>query len=301
MDERAQIEAIERVEHFISENIKNKISLHDIAQAVGYSPWHITKIFKKHTGKTIFDYLRSYRLSQAALILRDEKAVVLDVALDFVFATHEGFTRAFSREFGITPKRYAKTTPPIQLFMPYSVRDYYNYQNQGESTVEKKKETNAIFVQVVERPARKLLLKRGVKAQHYFEYCEEVGCDVWGVLCSVKNALNEPMGLWLPKNLMKEGSSHYVQGVEVPLDYTDGVPEGYEIIELKPCKMMIFQGQPYDDAIFEQAISEMWGLMKNYDPKVYGFEWAQEDAPRFQLEPQGYRGYMEGKPVRQIT
>jgi hypothetical protein len=33
-------------------------------------------------------------------------------------------------------------------------------------------------VQVVERPERKLILKRGVKAAHYFEYCEEVGCEV---------------------------------------------------------------------------------------------------------------------------
>ncbi len=96
----------------------------------------------------------------------------------------------------------------------------------------------------MEKPARKLLLKRGIKAQHYFEYCEEVGCDVWGILCSVKDALNEPMGLWLPTNLIREGTSKYVQGVEVPLDYADGVPEGFEIIDLKPCKMMVFQGQP---------------------------------------------------------
>ena len=167
--------------------------------------------------------------------------------------------------------------------------------------MEKKAETNSIFVQVMEKPARKLLLKRGIKAQHYFEYCEEVGCDVWGILCSVKNALGEPLGLWLPDNLIREGTSKYVQGVEVPLDYTDGVPEGFEIIDLKPCKMMVFQGQPYDDEIFEQAISEMWEVMKNYNPRVYGFEWAQEDGPRFQLEPQGYRGYIEGKPVRQIN
>ena len=166
--------------------------------------------------------------------------------------------------------------------------------------MEKKAETNTIFVQVMEKPARQLLLKRGIKASHYFEYCEEVGCDVWGILCSVKNALNEPMGLWLPANLIKEGTSKYVQGVEVPLDYADGVPEGFELIELKPCKMMVFQGQPYDDAVFEQAISERWEVMKNYNPKVYGVEWAEEDGPRFQLEPQGYRGYIEGKPVRQI-
>lgn len=34
--------------------------------------------------------------------------------------------------------------------------------------------TKTIFVQVVERPARKITYKRGQNAEHYFEYCEEV-------------------------------------------------------------------------------------------------------------------------------
>lgn len=35
-----------------------------------------------------------------------------------------------------------------------------------------------VFVQVVDLPARKIILKRGIKATNYFEYCNEVGCDV---------------------------------------------------------------------------------------------------------------------------
>jgi AraC family transcriptional regulator len=79
------------------------------------------------------------------------------------------------------------------------------------------------------------------------------------------------------------------------------VPEGYEIINLKPCKMMVFQGQPYDDANFEQAIGDLWAVMKTYNPELYGFKWADDDGPRFQLEPQGYRGYIEARPVRQVS
>lgn len=164
----------------------------------------------------------------------------------------------------------------------------------------KESNANTVFVQVVDRPARKLILKRGIKATHYFEYCEEVGCDVWEILSGIKEALYEPIGMWLPENLIKPGTSVYAQGVEVPADYDGPVPEGYDMIELKPCKMMVFQGQPYDDEKFEDAIDEIWEAMKSYDPKLYGFEWADEDAPRFQLEPQGYRGYIEARPVKQI-
>jgi hypothetical protein len=41
--------------------------------------------------------------------------------------------------------------------------------------------------------------------------------------------------------------------------------------------------------------------MKKYNPQIYGFEWADDDAPRFQLEPQGYRGYIEARPVKQLN
>ena len=163
------------------------------------------------------------------------------------------------------------------------------------------KNTATVFVQVVERPSRKLIMKRGIKATHYFQYCEEVGCDVWGILSSIKEAMYEPAGMWLPDNLIKPGTSKYVQGVEVPSNYTGEVPDGFEIIELKPCKMMVFQGEPYEDEKFGEAIEELWDVMKKYNPQIYGFEWADGDAPRFQLEPQGYRGYIEARPVREIA
>jgi len=44
----------------------------------------------------------------------------------------------------------------------------------------------------------------------------------------------------------------------------------------------------------------MWEVMKTYNPELYGFRWADEDGPRFQLAPMGYRGYIEGRPVRLI-
>ena len=49
--------------------------------------------------------------------------------------------------------------------------------------------------------------------------------------------------------------------------------------------MMIFQGQPYDDEKFENAIYELWEVMKSYNQEIYGFEWADEEGPRFQLAP----------------
>lgn len=160
--------------------------------------------------------------------------------------------------------------------------------------------TKTVFVQVMERPARKVLLKRGMNATEYFAYCEEVGCDVWSVLSSVKEAMYEPIGMWLPKHLIKAQTSEYVQGVEVPLDYHNEIPEGYELIDLPPCKMMVFQGESYEDENFMDAIDEVWKHIEKFDPTIYGFQWAPEAAPRFQLAPMGYRGYIEARPVLEV-
>jgi len=289
------------MQDFVERHLAEPITLHTLAEAAGYSPWHSARIFREMTGKAPFEYIRELRLSRAAARLRDGDNRIIDVALDFVFESHEGFTRAFSRQFGMSPREYVKNQPPVRLFMPLRVRDYYLRLQKGELDMTEKAKANTVFVQVVDRPARKLILKRGTKATGYFEYCEELGCDIYSFLGEIKGALYEPAGMWLPENLWRPNTSTYAMGVEMPADYGGPVPEGYEMIDLKPCKVMVFQGPPYDDSSFMDAIGDLWEVMKNYDPKTYGFEWADEDGPRFQLEPQGYRGYIEARPVRQLN
>lgn len=301
MDEAENIMAVQRMQEYIELNMLRKITLKELAVVAGYSPWHAARLFKDATGKAPFEYIRALRLTKAALILRDNNEKIIDVAMDFVFDSHEGFTRAFSKEFGMPPIKYSHNTPPIKLFMPQKVFDTYRALHKGGEKMSKNCSTKSIFVQVIERPARKVLLKRGKQAADYFAYCEEVGCDIWSVLSSVKEAMYEPIGMWLPKHLIKEGTSQYVQGVEVPLDYTNDIPEGYELIELPPCKLMIFQGEPYNDDDFMDEINEVWNHIAKFDPKIYGYQWAPEEAPRFQLAPMGYRGYIEARPVKVIN
>ncbi len=296
MENWQKVMAVSHMQDYIASHLNERITLAELARKSGYSPWHAARIFKELTGRAPFNYIRALRLSKAAGRLHDGHKVV-DVAFDFVFGSHEGFTRAFTRQFGLAPKSYARTKPPLKLFMPAQLRDYYLTMQKGEG---KMANTNTVFVQVVERPPRKLILKRGIKAAHYFEYCEEVGCEVWEVLAGIREALYEPIGMWLPESLITPGTSAYAQGVEMAADYAGPVPQGYEIIDLPACKMMVFQGPPFDDDKFESAIGELWEVMKSYDPTLYGFEWADEDGPRFQLAPMGYRGYIEARPVRAL-
>jgi AraC family transcriptional regulator len=296
MENRDKEKAVRCMQQYIREHISEPITLHMLAAAASYSPWHAERIFKEVTGQTLFEYLRAVRLVRAAEQLRDTDAKIFDVALDFVFDSHEGFTRAFSKHFGMSPREYRKIAPLSRFFLPHPVRNYQpSVQNGGKAM---SGNNFPIFVQVLERPARKVILKRGIKATHYYEYVDEVGCEVEQDLLKVKEALSEIIGLWWPENMRKPGSSIYTLGIEVPANYAGEVPAGFEIVDLPPCKMMFFQGPPCEGEPPRDPIRE---AMDKYDPRIYGFAWADADGPRFQLAPAGYRGYIEARPVRQIN
>ena len=245
MERWDKINAVQKMQDYIQIHLNEPITLLELANDAGYSPYYCARIFKELIGKAPFEYIRTLRLSQAALQLRDHNVKVLDVALDFVFDSHEGFTRAFSKKFGITPHKYSKSPPSIGLFMPTPIKYYYLKYQEGEQVMEYESTVNTVFVQVIDRPKRKLILKRGINANDYFSYCNEVDCSVWGILSSIKEALYEPVGMWLPQKLRTKGTSLYVQGVEVPFDYKGEITAGFDLIDLEPCKIMIFQGEPF--------------------------------------------------------
>ena len=190
--------AAQRMKRYIREHLREPITAMDIARAAGYSQYHAARVFKGETGLSPFEYIRRERLTASARALRGGHLRVLDVALDYVFDSHEGFTRAFTRGFGISPKKYASCPEPEGWLMPYRYLDRSGL-NMEECVMN---QTAVIFTQIVERPARKLILRRSRKAEDYFAYTEEIGCGegggsaAWDVLCEMKEALYEPVGLW---------------------------------------------------------------------------------------------------------
>ena len=291
MDEH--IEAVQRMQDYIESHLDTNISMADLANVSKYSPWHSYRLFVDLLHITPAVYIRRLRLSKSALRLRDEKIKIIDVALDSGFESVDGYQRAFYKEFGCNPYEYSMRPTPIYLFKPYGIK----YANRKESKNMSK--VKSVFVQVIEKPERKVIIKRGKTAKHYFEYCNEVGCDVWGLLCSMKSISGEPVCLWLPEKYIPEGTSEYVQGVEVATDYAGEVPEGFDIIELPKCKYIMFQGEPFEEEDFCEAVEQVWNAIKKYNPETIGYTW-DDSNPRIQLEPIGTRGYIELHPVKNV-
>ena len=199
-------EAVQRMLRYIDDHLSEKISLHQLAQAAGYSPWHSARLFKEATGMAPFSYLRQRRLSEAARRLYKHDRKIVDVAFDFVFDSHEGFTRAFSRQFGMNPQEFRRIWK--QHMVNWSSRRHTALAPESNEEQEMK----TVFVQVVDRPERKAVVRFAQKASDYFSYCEELGCDVWDVLSGIKDALYEPVGMWMPESMRRLGTGSYVQG-----------------------------------------------------------------------------------------
>lgn len=290
-----QIESVQQMQEFIQNHLSEQITLTALSKVSLYSPWYSYRLFVSYLNMTPAQYIRRVHLSQAALKLRDYQDRITDIALESGFKSVDGFQRAFYREFKCNPSEYAAHPVPIYLFNPYGVKYKPNrYRKESPMNTTKK-----ISIQVVDKPKRKVIIKRGIKATDYLDYCDEVGCEVWGLLKSIKSISGEPVCLWLPTKYRKPNTSKYVQGVEVATDYNAPVPKGFDVIELPAAKYLMFKSAPFAEENCGATIEDVRAAIKEYDPKTKGYLW-DESNPRIQLEPIGSRGYIEMLPIKKI-
>ena len=284
--------AVQKMQDYILAHIAEEITLAGLARVANFSPWYAHRLFKELTGVSVAEYVRKLRLSEAAKRLKIEKCRITELSMELGFDSIDGFTRAFVREFGMTPSEYRLRPVPISLFIPYGVKFKELYKENFSM-----ENVRNVFIQVIRKPERKVIIKRGVKADEYWTYCNEVGCDVWGTLMSMDSLCGEPVCLWLPEKYIAPNTSKYVQGVEVSADYNGVISDGFDIITLPACDYLMFQGEPFAEEDYCEAIIALQQSMDKYDPSVIGYAWDEEN-PRIQLEPRGERGYIELKAVR---
>lgn len=109
----ADLDLMQKSIDFIEENLKADLSLADIADKVGFSPFHFCRMFLNAVGMPVMAYVLRRRLLHAAYrISRGMDAV--QAALEYGFDTYAGFYKAFVREFDKTPASYKKqgSMPP---------------------------------------------------------------------------------------------------------------------------------------------------------------------------------------------
>lgn len=96
-------EAVDEVRRRLAVAPAEKHSLDDLARAVHASPFHLCRLFKRHTGMPIHRYLERLRLRGALESVLDSRERMLDIALDHGFCSEAHLSNAFLKEFGQRP------------------------------------------------------------------------------------------------------------------------------------------------------------------------------------------------------
>jgi AraC-like DNA-binding protein len=94
---------------YIETHLSDNISLEEIACQAHSSLFWFHRVFSLLLGDSLGEYLRKRRLNCAAEELVTSKRKIIEIALQYGFSSHEAFTRAFYKYFGITPSQYRKS------------------------------------------------------------------------------------------------------------------------------------------------------------------------------------------------
>lgn len=80
--------------------------LTELADALHYDIYWLSKEIKKQTGKTYTELVQTKRLNQAAYLLKNTGMSVLDVAVAVGYDNISYFHRIFQARYGVTPRKY---------------------------------------------------------------------------------------------------------------------------------------------------------------------------------------------------
>lgn len=78
-------------------------SLAAVAAALSVSPYHLARVFRRHTGWSLHGYRTELRMRTALERLEDPRVDLVDLALSLGFSSHSHFTEAFRRAYGSPP------------------------------------------------------------------------------------------------------------------------------------------------------------------------------------------------------
>lgn len=110
--QRANRERVERVRYLLERDIENPPTLEMLAQEVGCSPFHLSRIFAEEAGMSIPRYLRTKRIERAAELLRRGKMNVTEAAMEVGYSSLSAFNKAFVEQMGCCPGLYPAVKIP---------------------------------------------------------------------------------------------------------------------------------------------------------------------------------------------
>ncbi len=94
------------VANYVSENVRNGITVGDVQSKFGYEHSYLYKIFKKEKGLSIQQFLIKCRMQEARSLLMSTSMAVSDIALLLGYESYSAFVRLFKEYAGSSPAKF---------------------------------------------------------------------------------------------------------------------------------------------------------------------------------------------------
>ncbi len=256
---------VDEIDKCIKNYNDEALTLRFLSHKLGYSEFYTTRKFKEISGMSFRDYLRHRKLAFALKEVRDSEKSLLDIAFDYGFSSHEAFTRAFKKTYGVTPSEYRKNPKPVVLRTKINPFDRY-FLGFGE--IGMIKSTEDIKIYFVTIPAHKFLHIKNYESNGYWDFWQKQSlipgqdCEtVCGLLDSIKGKLDDDGGSETnsgngqimayindPEGRLCDWGFPRTEcyGVRLPIDYQGEVPAQMLMMDVPEAEYLVFEHGPFN-------------------------------------------------------
>jgi two-component system response regulator YesN len=103
-----KVSVMDQVFTYIKEHMAEEMTREDIASFVNFNPAYLSRLFKKETGMSLFDYILQQRVEKAKVLLVESSLKISEIAEVTGYFNFSHFTKMFKRVTGLTPQEYRK-------------------------------------------------------------------------------------------------------------------------------------------------------------------------------------------------
>ncbi|GIO35603.1 AraC family transcriptional regulator [Paenibacillus antibioticophila] len=258
-------EAIQKTLEYIEDHISESQEIDELAAIAALSPFYYQRLFSRLVKKPVREYIRYRRLANACEALGRKENRILDVALEWGFGSHEGFTRAFKEAYGITPEQYREYPVRLNHFTKPDLSLGYTLIDEGVPLI-----SDGLVLEVnrrtLEQPILFIGLSDYVPIDGQLPLGEATGVDVpgevWRQFHERKGSISRlPRSRELGVAFLgdaPEGSFTYFAGAEA---LPDADPGEFKLWQLPAREYVVFG---FEAESFEELVTSALNKALNY-------------------------------------
>lgn len=282
---------IDEIDVYIRQNMTEEISLKRLSAALGYSEFHVSRMFHSLSGMAFRDYLRLRKLAFALKDVRDTDEGLIEIALNYGFQSQEAFTRAFRDAYGLTPGEYRKKPVPVALRTIIRPFDCYLTETGGTKMQSTNSDVKTYFVTI---PAHKFLHIKNYESIGYWDFWQKQAkipgqdCEtITGLLSSIGTNLDDmgdadlSSGTGQLMAFINEPTGRICSwgiplaecyGVRLPTDWQGEKPDNMLLIDVPEGEYLVFEHGPFDYETENQAVeAKIEKAMRDFDYSAAGY------------------------------